>query len=56
MQSHKMNTPNPGIKCQVRACYYYMDGDHCTADRIEVMPMDATDTQETDCGTFAPKH
>ncbi len=55
MQSHKMNQANPGIKCQVVSCYYYMNGDHCTADRIEVLPRNATSTDETDCGTFAKK-
>jgi hypothetical protein len=51
-----MDTPNPGIKCQVKACYYYLCGDCCTADRIEVLPKDAADSRQTDCGTFAPKH
>ncbi len=55
MQSHKMNHPNPGIKCQVDSCYYYMNGDQCTADRIEVMPKNADSTEDTNCGTFAKK-
>lgn len=55
MQSHKMDQANPGIKCQVESCYYYMNGDHCTADRIEVLSRNASNTDETDCGTFAKK-
>lgn len=55
MESHKMNHANPGIQCQVVSCYYYMNGDQCTADRIEVLPRDASSTSETDCGTYAKK-
>ncbi len=55
MQAHKMNHANPGIKCQVQSCYYYLNGDKCTADCIEVMPRDANSKSETDCGTFAKK-
>ncbi len=55
MQSHKMNEANPGVKCQVSSCYYYMSGDHCSADRIEVLPRHATTSSETDCGTFTKK-
>jgi hypothetical protein len=55
MESHNKGTPNPGIKCQVDTCYYYMNGDHCTADRIEVTPHGAHNTGETDCNTFSKK-
>jgi hypothetical protein len=55
MRVDKMNHPNEGIKCVVNTCYYYMQGDHCSAQKIEVQPRNAHDTQETDCATFAPK-
>lgn len=50
----KMNHPNEGIKCVVNTCYYYMQGDKCSAQKIEVQPMNAHDSQETDCATFTP--
>ncbi|MGI5849331.1 MAG: DUF1540 domain-containing protein [Christensenellales bacterium] len=50
-----MNHPNPGIRCQVNTCYYYMDGNHCCADQIEVQPKNAMNNEETDCGTFMKK-
>lgn len=49
---NKMNGPNTGIKCVVNTCYYYMNGDHCTAEKIEVQPRNAKDNDETDCATF----
>jgi len=52
MQPEKMSSPNQGIKCVVNTCHYYMSGDHCTAQQIEVQPKNASDTQETDCATF----
>lgn len=55
MSVRKMSQPNTGIKCVVNTCHYYMAGDHCTAERIEVQPQNAKDTQETDCGTFLPE-
>jgi hypothetical protein len=55
MQSRKTDRPNPGIRCQVNTCFYYMNGDLCTADRIEVLSRDAHNTDETNCNTFAKK-
>lgn len=55
MDAKKMNHPNQGIKCIVNSCYYYSQGDHCTADRIEVQPKNAVDSQTTDCATFSPQ-
>ena len=52
MKTEKMSSPNTGIKCVVNTCHYYMSGDHCTAQQIEVQPKNASDTQETDCATF----
>ncbi len=54
MKAIKMNHPNDGIKCSVNTCYYYMQGDHCSADIIRVAPKNAADSQETDCSTFYP--
>lgn len=55
MKANKMDKPNGGIKCGVNSCYYYMQGDYCIADKIEVQPKNASNSQETDCETFAPK-
>lgn len=55
MQAKKMNQPNPGIRCVVNTCEYYMNGDHCTAERIEVQPQNASNSDDTDCATFTKK-
>ena len=55
MEAKKMSQPNGGIKCIVQNCQYYMSGDHCTADKIEVQPKYATDSNDTDCATFIPE-
>lgn len=55
MKAKKMQQPNTGIRCVVNTCYYYMNGDQCTAERIEVEPRNAADCQQTDCATFAKK-
>lgn len=55
MKANKMQGPNTGIKCEVNTCYYYMNGDHCTAEKIEVKPRNASDSGQTDCATFV-KH
>lgn len=56
MKATKMNHPNEGIKCVVNTCHYYMNGDHCSADKIEVSPRDASNSGETDCSTFIPEN
>lgn len=45
---------NPGVKCVVNTCHYYIQGDHCSAQKIEVQSKDAKTSQETDCATFKP--
>lgn len=55
MKAKKMDQPNPGIKCVVNTCYYYMNGEHCCADKIEVQPRNANDSNTTDCATFIPQ-
>lgn len=55
MKVNKMDHPNEGIKCVVNTCHYYMSGDHCTAQQIEVQPKNASNTEETDCSTFIPE-
>lgn len=54
--TQKMDHPNPGIKCMVNTCHYYMQGDHCNASKIEVQHRNATSSQETDCATFKPQN
>ena len=55
MKVEKMNHPNQGIKCVVNTCHYYMKGDHCAASMIEVQPRNASNSEETDWGTFIPE-
>ncbi len=55
MEAKKMNHPNQGIKCEVNTCYYYLQGDKCTADKIEVSPKNASNSDDTDCNTFTPQ-
>ncbi|HEX9063021.1 MAG TPA: DUF1540 domain-containing protein [Clostridia bacterium] len=55
MRVNKMDRPNEGIKCIVDSCHYYASGDHCTAEKIQVEPKNAADSQETDCATFIQK-
>lgn len=55
MTVKKMDTPNEGVKCVVNTCEYYMNGDHCAAEKIQVEPRNATSSDKTDCSTFAPK-
>lgn len=50
-----MDKPNEGIKCVVNTCEYYMNGDHCSAEKIHVEPRNATDSNQTDCSTFIQK-
>ncbi|MGE5404515.1 MAG: DUF1540 domain-containing protein [Candidatus Saccharibacteria bacterium] len=51
----KSNEAINRVKCVVDSCYYYKDGDHCTASKIEIQPPNASDTQDTDCATFTPR-
>lgn len=44
-----------GVKCVVNSCYYYGEGDCCMASKIEIQPRNASSSDQTDCGTFAPK-
>jgi len=51
----KSNSAIGRVKCVVNSCTYYGDGDHCMASQIEIQPPNSTDTQTTDCATFAPR-
>lgn len=51
----KMDKPNEGIKCVVNTCEYYMNGDHCSAEKIQVEPRNASESDQTDCATFTSK-
>jgi hypothetical protein len=51
----KENDPISRVKCVVDTCEYWDSGDQCVASTIEVQPMDASNTEETDCATFRPK-
>ena len=55
MRVNKLNHPNQGIKCEVDSCYYYLTGDYCTAEKIQIQPKNAKTTNDTDCVTFAPQ-
>lgn len=56
MHTKKMDQPNQGVKCVVNTCGYYMAGDHCTAEKIEVHHKNAKNSHETDCLTFTPEN
>ncbi len=49
-----MEHHNPGVKCMVKTCHYYSDGDYCNAQRIEVQSSTAKSSKETDCATYMP--
>lgn len=55
MSVKKMEQPNTGIKCLVNTCSYYMTGDYCTAEKIEVQHRDSKTSEDTDCATFIPQ-
>lgn len=55
MRINKSNQAIGRVKCCVNSCEYYGDGDHCLASEIEIQPPNATNTETTDCATFAPK-
>lgn len=55
MKTKKMDSPNTGIKCEVSTCKYYVSGDHCTAEQIQVHNKTASTSQDTNCDTFIPK-
>lgn len=55
MSVEKMNHPNEGVKCVVNTCSYYLSGDHCSAEIIEVRARDASTSNQTDCATFIPE-
>ena len=54
MQEHveKSQQHLPGVKCVVNSCYFHAQGDYCQAEKIEIQPPHAQDTEETDCATF----
>ncbi len=56
MRVSKTNNPISRVKCVVNTCHFYVPGDHCAAEQIEVQPRNAVSSQETDCATFAPKN
>jgi hypothetical protein len=43
------------VKCVVDSCSYWQTGNHCLAQSIEIEPPGASDSETTDCATFAPK-
>jgi hypothetical protein len=53
MKATKMSKPNEGVRCEVNTCHYYTQGDHCTANKIEIAPRNANSATETDCETFS---
>ncbi|MDO8685557.1 MAG: DUF1540 domain-containing protein [Clostridiales bacterium] len=55
MKNDKMGGPINRVKCIVNTCTYYMAGDQCCADSIEVQTKNAKSVKETDCATFTMK-
>lgn len=52
----KTGRPNKGVRCVVNSCHYYLSGDYCGAECIEVRPKNASTCEETDCATFQMEH
>ncbi len=52
---NKTNSHLSGVMCVVNTCRYYAQGDHCHAQAIEIQSPNASNTQDTDCATFAPQ-
>ena len=52
MKAQKKDHPNAGISCSVNTCYYYMQGDYCSASKIQVEPKNPVSSEQTDCATF----
>ena len=46
----------PRVKCVVDSCEYNDAASYCLASEIEIQPPHASDTEETDCATFIPRH
>jgi len=44
-----------GVSCVVNTCHYHESGNKCTASKIEILPKNASTSQDTDCGTFKPE-
>ncbi len=51
----KQDSMLDGVRCVVNTCYYYGEGDCCMASQIEIQPRNASNSDQTDCSTFAPK-
>ncbi len=51
MNSHE----NEGVLCSVVNCRYHCNGDHCSADKINVGNPSACQCSETLCSTFEKK-
>jgi hypothetical protein len=52
MKAKKMDHPNQSIVCEVSNCQYFMTGNYCSADKIQVTPQHANNSGDTDCATF----
>lgn len=56
MRIEKTGDHLDGVKCVVNTCYYYKEGDRCSASKIEIQPRNAVNTEQTDCATFRPNN
>lgn len=55
-RSGRESEPITRVKCVVDSCHFYESGDRCVASSIEIQPPNASDSEETDCATFRPRH
>ncbi len=55
-RASRQGEPITRVKCVVDSCEFYQSGDRCVASSIEIQPPNASDTEETDCATFRPRH
>ena len=52
MSENKSKNSIDKVKCEVNTCYYYVPGNGCCAENIEIKPRNADNIEQTDCATF----
>lgn len=45
----------PSVTCTVNSCQYWVEGNRCSAEKIDVVGANADECQDTNCYTFKPK-
>lgn len=45
----------PSVTCIVNSCTYWAEGNHCKAEKIDVVGVNADECQDTNCYTYQRK-